>query len=647
MNKWDSYPEQFGEKIVDSIPISKKGYQSEFSLPLHIHVHEIFRGVGKLIRIVEWLAGQREFYARITKEIEEHALVLRGRKSDYLHISGLDVERFPTGIVDVDMVSRVEWTYTIDLDREIFSVWDSAHFKLDKIPRDGVWINALEQDSRGNFTIDMEMCPPQCVASPEMARPRMLEAEAAELRSMYHALKPTILEKDAKLGDRRTRHAHQCFHALAYVSFCEAYFDNYARYALRWMPSDFIFREMAFAVLSLAAGKVQFVQSPFRDPEMYNTPWIETGKVDVEEGKGVDEENFVPLFPIGTHIPDEQPGSAPNDTMYWFEGVLVSLAMDLDDRWWLETNVAKVVKYAQWLGKTSFEAVITDLLFVVMVEVEVKGKKTTVKHTMPLQLFPMNRSDHLSTHPSERPSFMKQYKPKHEDMDKEDEATGPDAPPNRIIVDRDFPLAGGKALLASSELYKSEANLATYIPGFIALQNFLDEAKFRSFDRAGVGRGVFPVEVYNRVCDYFDFDTHCASMEINAAFRAYGFRHFWIQGITMLDSIDFLDGANGAGAATGGAVGDKEVGPVLTFSDAETGVQKRFTVYRGRESYSYQRKVVRWCPVVGEGDRRSAMQRVGQRFMLVKEDEKAKGEEKGTRGAFSSDSNGWGAWGAV
>ena len=612
LNERDSYPARFGQEIVDGIPVDENGYQSE-SFTTSIY--------AALTSHIEWLKTQRKFFAKMTKEIEEHALILDGKQlSDYLHIRGLDVDRFPTGLVELSNEDSVGWTYTVDLDREIFSVWDSAHFKLNKIPRDGVWIHALKKDERRRYTVNLGICPAECVAAPEMERPRMLKDEAIELRGAYALLEPKIVNANAKIDNGR-HHAHQCFHALTYVSFCESYFDNFARYGLRWEPLDFIFRELAFVMLSLAAGKVQFAYSPSPLSVLFQGNWKDYGKVEIDKGKGVDGEDFVPLFPVGSHIRGQEPGSAPEGTMYWFEDVLVSLATDLDDRVWLETHVAKVVKYALWFEKRSFEAVITDLMFVVLLDVHVTDSKTVVRHTMPLQLFPINRSDHLSTHPRERPPCVENKVPVDEAGSHESNEAQPDRenpsnqppPPSDILIDRTFPPQGGQALLSSSDLYRSEANLTKYIPGFIALQNFLHKAKSRSFDRNGVGRGVLPTEILNYISDYLDYDTHHASMDVNAAFRAYCFRHFSVHGLTVLEKVEFPNG--------GGDGGDL---PVLTFADFETGEQKRFVVYRDRESYPYRLPVRRWCPVVGEGDRRSAVPRVGQRFMLV-----AEGEDNG------------------
>src|SRR5579862_9327851 len=60
----------------------------------------------------------------------------------------------------------IDWTYVIDLDREIFSVNRGVHYKLYSIPREGVWEEALGVDERGAITVDVGICGEECIANP-------------------------------------------------------------------------------------------------------------------------------------------------------------------------------------------------------------------------------------------------------------------------------------------------------------------------------------------------------------------------------------------------------------------------------------------------------------------------------------------------
>lgn len=58
----------------------------------------------------------------------------------------------------------IEWTYTIDLDREVFSINNGVHFKLNKIPEDD-WDKALGFDSDSGRFILPSLVPADPLAS--------------------------------------------------------------------------------------------------------------------------------------------------------------------------------------------------------------------------------------------------------------------------------------------------------------------------------------------------------------------------------------------------------------------------------------------------------------------------------------------------
>jgi hypothetical protein len=52
----------------------------------------------------------------------------------------------------------IEWTYTIDLDREIFSVDMWIRFSMKEIPRDQ-WIKGFQINDAGRKEFSFEICP--------------------------------------------------------------------------------------------------------------------------------------------------------------------------------------------------------------------------------------------------------------------------------------------------------------------------------------------------------------------------------------------------------------------------------------------------------------------------------------------------------
>ena len=121
-NHWDSYPEGLGTEIAAGIPSDAAKYQ-------------------------EWLAAQR-------KSAEEWEAVCEGFLSvqpgsmkttdlpEFMH------RNFPSSLTPLNDM-YIEWVYTMDLDRETFTVNNGAHFKLEQVPHID-WIKALENGRLGD-----------------------------------------------------------------------------------------------------------------------------------------------------------------------------------------------------------------------------------------------------------------------------------------------------------------------------------------------------------------------------------------------------------------------------------------------------------------------------------------------------------------
>lgn len=114
-----------------------------------------------------WLQQQRGFFAKWDEVLQKEVLTIKdadvqatyfGQNRDYhesrqkaLLDERLDESMPPcyrTGLNDL----YIEWTYTIDLDREIFSIDNGCHFKLNKIPKE-TWAEALAFDNDGRRLI--------------------------------------------------------------------------------------------------------------------------------------------------------------------------------------------------------------------------------------------------------------------------------------------------------------------------------------------------------------------------------------------------------------------------------------------------------------------------------------------------------------
>jgi hypothetical protein len=94
-----------------------------------------------------------------------------------------------------------------------------------------------------------------------------------------------------------------------------------------------------------------------------------------------DRAELLPVFGSDCDNPCEEPGSAPQETIYWFENVLVSLVPDTIIQDNVKAGIAKAVEFGLETGSRDFYAVVFSLLNMVMLHVTVKDGVTTVKRS--------------------------------------------------------------------------------------------------------------------------------------------------------------------------------------------------------------------------------------------------------------------------
>ena len=148
-NNWDSHPYGLGKWLVDSVPADHGQYQ-------------------------KWLQSQRDFFAKWDSLLNEILTIRPGDmhkllsdESQMAVFSASFDDRLkanaPPWYASAGHEAYIEWTYTIDLDREVFSVGDSAHFTLNKIP--SLWFKALFEDRDGNKFLLPQLVPAESVAT--------------------------------------------------------------------------------------------------------------------------------------------------------------------------------------------------------------------------------------------------------------------------------------------------------------------------------------------------------------------------------------------------------------------------------------------------------------------------------------------------
>lgn len=121
-NQYDSYPDGLGKQIAAEIPTDATEYQV-------------------------WLDAQRKSAEKWVALYEEFLSIKPGDEitsdlPDFMR------QQFPSLLAPLND-TWIEWVYTVDLDRETFSVNNGAHFKLHQVPHID-WINSLADGDLGD-----------------------------------------------------------------------------------------------------------------------------------------------------------------------------------------------------------------------------------------------------------------------------------------------------------------------------------------------------------------------------------------------------------------------------------------------------------------------------------------------------------------
>ncbi|KAI9781528.1 MAG: hypothetical protein M1839_005943 [Geoglossum umbratile] len=545
----DSNPEIVGSEIVALIPNDPKRYKL-------------------------WLESMRNMYGEMETVLDDLCtittidLLPRPFPTDptrqrYRHYMGIDDSLFqlPSALAFPYQKEDSCWIYVIDLDREIFSVNYGVHYKLDSIPRREVWIKACDRDKWGAITLDAEVCGSECIASPMRAK-QTVDRELVEEYQGFDIIRveQPVMTTINPITDPTAN--YQIILLATFVNFSSTFSTHLQNFLLEWSPGDFLFRELAFAILSLAAGEFYFRARVQLDGSISHGYLIVPG-----DALGHGEDNLLPAFARGFHRPGKDAGSAPMETTYWFQGVLVCLAANINDKMEMKMAVARTVQFAHAEGHRKFYAIIISLEHVILLQVRACGGTTRVRHTDPIVLFEI--ANHLARDPRERPPQEPKYDPrrKHRQW---------------------------------SENVKSPTALCTLFPGFLRLINFLDHAFTQSLPWSySPNEGVFPAEVYHMILmNVEDVRTYSTCAKVCRSFRNYCHSHIRV-GNTIIKY--------------GGQEKFKfHSGMTFTATDRVTG-ERGFVQLRDEDIWLGEISSV-WSIVIGSPDRQSLLDHVGVAF---------------------------------
>ncbi|RJE21323.1 hypothetical protein PHISCL_06340 [Aspergillus sclerotialis] len=484
-NHWDSYPDGLGEAIVSKIPTDPEKY-------------------------CEWLESMRKTYSRLCQQFEEHHLpvdVTKLQDGDamspaeqhakcFLALDDrLEYPPIQTLLQRNDLF--IEWTYTIDLDQEIFGVDESVFFILAKIPREGRWYDFLNVEGRRRTL--REETPKEIIGS--VTCPPLFDTRA---KNRYRDLSIKIfVPKAATETDGILLSPH---HHLLLNTF-EAFYCTYRwlldGYILRWKPECFSFREISFALLSLAAGEVIF-----ECKDTLNKNYESDGYFLIPDKSSQDnQQKLLPRFLSETHLPGKEPGSAPTSTSFWLGNVLVYLASRLDLVDVEEMSVSKAVDTGLSQGLKNFFAVVFSIVDFVLVQVQVnEDGRVHVQRSPLMNLFYFSGKD--SAYAEAPFSRTQQFTP--------DSTEGSDS--------KDQSESDSKDESESPSGSKETGIPANDRRAFVALMHFFDSAA--NHNLMGAESKIFPNEILATIMQSSDIHTYLALAKASAYCRELRCRKF-------------------------------------------------------------------------------------------------------------------------
>lgn len=383
-------------------------------------------------------------------------------------------------------IDNIEFTYVMDFDREVFTMDNEVHFCFATIPR-FCWIKSLSIDGYGKRTAISRLVPEDSLARLVVANDDKPDNSTT---SFEHMSVKYVRPKGIFDFPWRCRAGPVSFIYEIWSNIREE-LERQMRYTLaRFLPTDFVFREIAFGIVSCLAGLCGKIR--FEDVRRNKGPMHHDYKA-IVCGDSLETPAVVASkLAYGYHKEGIEPGSAPSESSYWFRGVLIHLTKDV----WNEAGEAAILDAIQ-IGRTtvhepeSFDILLISIQHVVIVRVSLKS----VQRTKPLTL--LNIPVHYSHHPEDR--YSEKQKEKIPDW------YGSQDGSVRAYLWRN-------SSVAKKALYSS----------FGAIMHLFESAVTKKLRPEKNKEGIFPTELYEEILRYavnLDAKTHQACSLVSRKFR--------------------------------------------------------------------------------------------------------------------------------
>ncbi|KAM4054609.1 hypothetical protein HRG_005445 [Hirsutella rhossiliensis] len=345
---YDGYFQGLGAEIVASIPADPDEYR-------------------------KWLESVRDMYAARERVVEQ-AYEMCGSSGP----GNSQFHKFATLPSELPRLDRIdaEYFYIINLDHEVLTMNFSIHWKLGNIPRqDDLWLRSIEDSIyQDKPTISLDLCPQEHMGSLALELPEKNQ----EIGYSFHTVTPRMDIKEAP----------KVFATRLLAGVLIEYKNDMIRFGREWSPDSFPFRELTFALVSIASGQAKFHSFPAQRCHPRHCRYYDCTVKHLPKSGWLDQEwagDGAPLMEFGSiaHRPGGLPGASPTETIYWHQSVLVSLTLVIDGQ-----AVTKAVSWGIEQGRTDFQIVVLSLFKVAFVEVSsvgaTKGPLLKVSHAVRL-----------------------------------------------------------------------------------------------------------------------------------------------------------------------------------------------------------------------------------------------------------------------
>ena len=364
-----------------------------------------------------------------------------------------------------------------------------------------------------------------------------------------------------------------------------------------WTPDDLPFREIAFAILCLASGGKHvtlFPETSIKD----NGGW---GLID-SKSDGDTKKEFVSVLTTGAHLEGQAPGSAPEETVYWLEGVLVVLTSQLFRPQAVEEGISRIFGFLQGSRpKECVDAVLLSIEHVVLMHIK---PNIEIQHTALLPLVV------ISNHFARGADNLFEWLVSQKEVAMEDgKNESPQCSPGTMLDHRDHGMLQGDFGTGYGSLHGQSGDIALHLSRsdiegdatstFFALTHLFEAAARRHMRFSRAQEGCLPTEMYAKILAYVtDHGTRHSCVDVSRTFRT----------LCQEDFI-FADGVYLKPWKTDGSFAGSDNSPAwFEMYDVASSADSKVKLRALGDSVRRRTEAGRWKVVVGdEVDRKSVL----------------------------------------